>query len=168
MSKAEFIAFLDCDDLWKAEFLEELLSSIGEAPAAHCVTQGIGPDGSPIGHLAEMSRQRRRSANSSHMIITPIDEPTTFENLITCCCIFSPGAGIVRRDCFEEVGGFDPRILYCEDWDFWIKLARLGPLKFVDSPFFFYRSHDSNRYAHNWKIRRDVAYVRLYAIGHSR
>jgi glycosyltransferase involved in cell wall biosynthesis len=39
---------------------------------------------------------------------------------------FAPGCVVWRRSLFEKVGRFDPEIPGCEDWDFFVQLARLG------------------------------------------
>jgi glycosyltransferase involved in cell wall biosynthesis len=163
-SQSDILAFFDCDDVWDDRFLEVLVPALGEAPAAHCVTEGISADGSPHGSFAEWSRTRWQ-AEGSRLVRSP-PGPTTFEALVTAQCIASPGAGIVRRSCFEKVGGYDPRIVLMEDWDLWIKLARLGPLTFVDEPLFFYRHHTSNRYVSGRTTRRDAYRVRRNAIAH--
>jgi hypothetical protein len=33
---------------------------------------------------------------------------------------------MVRRSLVEKVGGFDPRLVVCEDWDLWQRIARAG------------------------------------------
>ncbi len=35
-------------------------------------------------------------------------------------------AAVFRRQAFDEIGGFDPGIPRCEDWDFWLTLAERG------------------------------------------
>jgi hypothetical protein len=39
---------------------------------------------------------------------------------------FAPGCVVWRRSLFENVGRFDPDIPGCEDWDYFVRLARLG------------------------------------------
>src|SRR3546814_20915180 len=48
-----------------------------------------------------------------------------------------PGGGsnvVLRRDLFERVGGFDERLVPCEDWDLWARLTRHGPPAAVSEP----------------------------------
>jgi GT2 family glycosyltransferase len=166
-SQSEFLAFFDHDDLWDARFLEVLLRALGEhsdAPAVHCVAEGISATGSPKGHFAEWSRARRQAHNGRLVSSTP--GPTTFEALVTAPCIVSPGAGLIRRSSFDGIGGFDPNLRIAEDWDVWIKLSRIGALTFVDESLFFYRQHGQNTHVHDWRSRRDTSHVRRRSISH--
>jgi hypothetical protein len=51
---------------------------------------------------------------------------------------------IVKRDIFEAGGGFDPRMTNGEDWDLWIRLARVEPPAWVPEPLLAYRIHPGN------------------------
>jgi len=58
-----------------------------------------------------------------------------------------PGGGsnvIVRREAFERVGPFDPRLKNTEDWEMWIRLAGDGPPDCVPEPLLAYRVHSGN------------------------
>ena len=55
-----------------------------------------------------------------------------------------PGGGsnvVLRRDLFEGVGGFDERLVPCEDWELWARLTRHGPPAAVSEPLMGYRLH---------------------------
>lgn len=166
-SQSEFLAFLDHDDLWDPCFLEAVLAALQDdpsAPAAHCVSQGITAVGGPQGDFANWSRVRQR-AERGRLVPSP-PGPTTFEALVTAPCIASPGAAIVRRDAFNRIGGYDPNLPPCEDWDLFLKLARLGALPFLDEVLFFYRQHDDHTHVHNLATQRNVARLRRAAIAH--
>jgi glycosyltransferase involved in cell wall biosynthesis len=38
---------------------------------------------------------------------------------------------LVRKECFEVVGGFDTSLLSCSDWDMWIRIARQFEFDFI-------------------------------------
>src|SRR4029077_8559378 len=46
--------------------------------------------------------------------------------VLTRCCAFAIHACVVRRSLVETVGGFDPDLSTCEDWDLWQRIARTG------------------------------------------
>ena len=49
---------------------------------------------------------------------------------------------VFRRSAFDLVGGFDPELPRCEDWDFWLSLTELGkPGTYVAEPLVFGRQH---------------------------
>ena len=163
-SDSEFLAFLDHDDLWDPRFLEALVADLHDSvvPAAHCVAQGVSADGVRVGTFGEWSRRRQRAER--HRLVVAPSGPTSFESLATAPCIASPGAGVVRRSSFEEIGRFEPSLWPCDDWDLWIRLSRLGALAFVDEPLFYYRRHDTNSHIHDWKAMGNTRRVRRRTI----
>ena len=72
----------------------------------------------------------------------------------------------MRRDAFARIGGFDSNLPPCEDWDLFLRLARLGAFLFLDEVLFFYRQHDDHTHVHNWATRRNVSRLRRSAIAH--
>ena len=57
-----------------------------------------------------------------------------FGNAMLVC-----GAGVVRRDCVERVGGFDPAIRLMEDADFFARVMRECGAHFLDRVALRYR-----------------------------
>jgi glycosyltransferase involved in cell wall biosynthesis len=165
---SEFLAFLDHDDLWDPRFLEALIAGLHNSvvPAAHCVAQGISADGAQVGTFGEWSRRRQRAER--HRLVTAPPGSTSFESLATAPCIASPGAGVVRRSSFEEIGRFQPSLWPCDDWDLWIRLSRLEALAFIDEPLFYYRRHDTNSHVHDWKTMGNTRRVRRRTISDPR
>jgi glycosyltransferase involved in cell wall biosynthesis len=53
----------------------------------------------------------------------------------------SPGAVMVRRSAFTQSGGFERRMIPCDDWDLWLKLVLRGPIMTVGVPTLRYRVH---------------------------
>jgi glycosyltransferase involved in cell wall biosynthesis len=51
---------------------------------------------------------------------------------------------IVRRDTFERMNGFDPRLTNGEDWELWIRLADASFPAWVPEPLVGYRIHPGN------------------------
>jgi glycosyltransferase involved in cell wall biosynthesis len=165
---SDLLAFFDQDDRWDPRFLATLVSALENPsiPAAHCVAQGINAEGDMQGDFVDWSR-RRQQAHHGSLVPAP-EGPTTFKSLVTAPCIVSPGAGLIRRKSFDQVRGFDRSIRMCEDWDLWIRLARLGDLAFVNEVLFFYRQHGKNAHIHDSTARRNVARVRRRSIADPR
>ncbi|MDQ4077908.1 MAG: glycosyltransferase family 2 protein [Chloroflexota bacterium] len=52
---------------------------------------------------------------------------------------------VVRRDVYEELGGFDCRIVRCgEDWEMWVRIATRYPVWYEVEPLAVYRVKHSN------------------------
>ena len=58
--------------------------------------------------------------------------------------MFPPGVFLVRSSAVEEVGLFDPRVTISNDWDFLMRLTRVGSLQFIDEVLLHYRRHEFN------------------------
>jgi hypothetical protein len=56
----------------------------------------------------------------------------------------TPSTVICERSLFEEVGGFDPALSQCADWDMWVRLAAVTEFLYIDEPLATYRQHDAN------------------------
>jgi glycosyltransferase involved in cell wall biosynthesis len=128
-ARAEWISFLDDDDLWSPQKLvlqlEALRNSRRTWAFAGDVT--VGED------------LRVRGA----------PPPPTPEEVMEALPRFNPvpsGASnvIVRADALADVGPFDPNLRRTEDWDMWLRLARIGPPAYVPRPLVAYRFHRAN------------------------
>lgn len=49
-----------------------------------------------------------------------------------------------RRECFEALGGYDERLRYQEDYDFWMRFTRRFRVMNVGLPLMYYRQHGRN------------------------
>ena len=64
------------------------------------------------------------------------------ERFIRSPMILGPSSNmLVRKDCFDEIGGFDTSIDYGEDWDLVIRLRAKWEFLYVDTPLFLCRVH---------------------------
>lgn len=107
MAQAELIAFLDSDDLWMSDKLTRQLAFMRENPAyAIAQTQEIWMRN---GRRVNSGRRHRKRGGNIFV-----------DSLRTC--LISPSAVIMRRDLFNDAGGFDERLAACEDYDLWLRL----------------------------------------------
>jgi hypothetical protein len=51
---------------------------------------------------------------------------------------------MIRRECFDHVGVFDPGLRYAGDWDLWIRIASRYAFAVVKEPLVRYRIHPQN------------------------
>jgi glycosyltransferase involved in cell wall biosynthesis len=145
---AEFLIFLDADDVWEPHALALLLTTLNASPntpAAYGLARYIGKNGETIEPgVCEGHQQFRLGLENGRVIVWPPERPTTFaveavmERVMTC------GTVLMRRAAFSNAGQFDPDLRMWEDWDFWLRLSRLGGLIFTDTLILGYRQHDTN------------------------
>ena len=77
--------------------------------------------------------------------------------------IGEPTVVLVRRSCFERVGGFDARIAQFPDAEMWLRILSLYDVGFVDKELATYLHHDNSSTAH--AIRSNAHWLdRLYVL----
>ncbi len=170
---AEFIIFLDADDLWEPNTLDVLTQALDTHPdvlAAHGLSVAIDADGQPVEPgILEQHQRERWGIDNGRLALWPPDKPTAFAVEAVTERIITPGTVLLRRSALVELckaedvsGPFDPRLSLWEDWDLWLRLTRLGGMQFVDQPVLRYRRHDSNLSCSPaleegaWRVRRKL------------
>ncbi|MEG8037917.1 glycosyltransferase [Sphingomonas sp. LR60] len=120
----ELLLFLDADDTIAPEHLALLTNALDahDAEVAYCGYQRIGSTGSALAPVFEEG------------IADAPFEAFAHANKVAIHSVLVPRA-LVRA-----VGGFDPGLVTCEDWDLWLRIARTGA-RFVGvaTPLAFYR-----------------------------
>jgi glycosyltransferase involved in cell wall biosynthesis len=142
---AQFVSFLDADDVWEPDALELLTGALRADPSAagaHGVARFIGAGG----ELVEPGQAERRTRNRLALLDGRIVKcapgaPTTFGVLILRDILLTPGNLVVRAELVERIGGFDPQFHGNEDWDFALRLTAVAHLAFLDRPVLRYRKH---------------------------
>jgi glycosyltransferase involved in cell wall biosynthesis len=124
-------AFLDSDDLWPATKLErqaELFASRPDLAFAYSGYLLIDEAGRPI-----------REVKPDPRLQGCIQELLWLEdNEIVGATL------MIGREALFKVGLFDERLKGAENFDLRLKLARLGPVAFVNEALYLYRKHDDS------------------------
>ncbi len=113
-SKGDYVAFLDCDDVWHPSYLAEqlaLLRANPELDLIYCDALLIGT--SP-------------NAGKTVMEINPSRGAVTLESLLKVDCSVITSCTVVRRQCLLDAGLFDEDRRCCEDYDMWVRIADRG------------------------------------------
>jgi len=112
-ASGEYIAFLDSDDRWLPQKLEQVAALIGRDPQADLIY-----------HDAVMIA---RNGKCWHHSSGPPPE-NSYRALLLESNFLVTSAVTVRRSCLATTGGFDcnPDFEICEDYELWLRLARAG------------------------------------------
>jgi glycosyltransferase involved in cell wall biosynthesis len=131
---AETVLFLDADDWLSPDALCVLAAALQASPDA---IAAVGPyqrvpDGAP---------------EAGHRVSRPVSGDL-LEALLVRNLFANGGHVLIRRHALEAAGPFDPGLSYGEDWEYWTRLARLGPFAAArpHAPLLFVRERHDGAY----------------------
>ena len=127
-ARGAILAFLDADDVWFPNKLKIQLPYLAD-PRVSCV----GTDLVTIGDTGYYKGRFFIGRKSMY-------RDYAFEE-IACKNPVALSSAIVRAADFWEAGGFDEcvDIKYIEDWELWLRIARMGCVRLLGAPLIAYR-----------------------------
>lgn len=151
-SRGKYIAFLDDDDLWPVDALATHVRALDTDE--QCVLS-YGP------------AQYFTDLPDLHSPPPLFRYPSGWclDNFLMQNWISSPGQTLIRRSALTAAGGLDSAIWGCDDYDLYIRLARLGTFNFNRNWSLFYRQHTGNASHRIGSLYRNAARVRRKHLG---
>ena len=109
LAEGTYVAFLDSDDVWHPEKLARQLAALSaNGPrygAAYTGIASLTEAGQPCGISRATEAGDIRLALMNHNVVG------------------STSCALVRRDVLLAVGGFEPTLRSCQDWELWVRVA---------------------------------------------
>jgi glycosyltransferase involved in cell wall biosynthesis len=135
LARGEYVACLDADDAWFPEKLEKQVAKLDSLPPTVGLVYGnvylfSDEDGSIIQRFLEVQIPPRGQV---------------FKKLLPNEGYFiHDTAALIRREVFERVGLYDESLLRFQDWEMWVRIARVYEVETLDEPLARVRRHSSN------------------------
>jgi len=143
-AKGELIAIFNDDDLWHPEKLEKQVALLEQHPQVGLVHtdgsfidgQGRVFEGAPLGFTFPKTE-------TGDVVLALLDANKIIAS-----------AALVRRSCFDQLGGFNEGYFGSGDWEMWHRIAEKYEVGFVPEKLTFYRVHGANashKLEHIWR-----------------
>ncbi|TVQ38697.1 MAG: glycosyltransferase family 2 protein [Spirochaetaceae bacterium] len=115
----EWIALLDCDDIWHPDKLALQLECAAANPSA------------PLVHTRERWLRDGREIPQTGQ--RHLRTGWVFADALVKCTI-GPSTAIMRRALYSRLGGFRSDMEVAEDYEFWLRVTARYPVAYVDRP----------------------------------
>ena len=129
LSSAPYIALLDSDDLWLPNKLERQLAFLRSHPQ-------VGLVYTRMWSYSVSNPAKRR--------LDPQKVAQTFKQLLNGPNTVTSSTVVIRRECLDTVGLFNPQLRAVEDHELWLRIVRRFPIAFMDEVTAEYRRHDNS------------------------
>jgi hypothetical protein len=135
-ARGEWCCLLHQDDLWLPGRLARLRAELPRARGALLLHDArfVDPDGAPLGDW-------RCPLAAGEVASDAFLERLLVQNFIA---IPSP---VFRRAEALRAGGLDEALWFSADWDLWLRLGALGPVRFLAEPLAAFRLHQASQTA---------------------
>ena len=145
-SKAKWIAFLDSDDQWQPNKLEEQKNNLRQNPTilvSH--TNEIW-----IRNGVRVNQMKKHQKYGGYIFDKCLD-----------FCRMSPSSIMIHKQVFEDIGYFDEDLLVCEDYDLWIRVTSKFPVTYLDKPLIKkYGGHEDQLS----KVKNGIEHFRIQSL----
>lgn len=123
-AKGELIAFLDSDDVWEPNKLAKQVELLEKSD------KDCGVVYTALKAVYEVD---------GHTEILPVEHRGRFLNeLLIGNCVRTLSSVVVRSSVLRKIGGFDPDLRSCQDWDLYIRLIKECSFECINEPLTVY------------------------------
>ena len=144
---AKYLAFIDADDLWTPDKLELQLEALQKNPTAG------------VAYSWTTSVFLYKQKEVWYPCNPVLFEGNVYPKMLLGNFIASGSNPLIRKEAILSVGGFDSDLLYCEDWDFYLRLAAKWEFVLVPKSQIIYRLSLSSKSLKTRSSEKNLLYV---------
>ncbi|HEX7976114.1 MAG TPA: glycosyltransferase [Anaerolineales bacterium] len=151
LARGVYIARVDSDDRWLPDLLEREVAVLETRPDVGLVyskAQAMDPQGQPLAQI--LGAPEKFPGQTLKSIL--------YGDFV--CTI----TAVVRRECLEQAGPFDENLKGNEDWDMWVRLARVCRFAYLDQVLANFRQHTGRTTGGQSPHFVDIAQGRFYLL----
>ena len=119
VATGDILMFLDDDDTWTPDKIANQVKIFQDNPEIGLVYAG---------------RRVVDEQGQLLFVITPKIQGKIYTELLQSNCVGVTSSVAIRKEVFQAVGGFDPQMPGRQDYDLWVRIARITDISFDPNP----------------------------------
>jgi glycosyltransferase involved in cell wall biosynthesis len=127
-ASGEWVAFIDADDIWLPDKLHKQLEHCSKLAWSHTDLYFHGSV------YPRHTKATEFTSKHSGFILNKL----LVENFIGTSSV------VIKKEIFQEFGGFNTELRALQDWDLWLRIAEKYQVCYIDQPLVYYRVHSSS------------------------
>jgi glycosyltransferase involved in cell wall biosynthesis len=142
-TKGEFLTWTSCDNMYLLHAFEKMVSVL--------------QDNTDIGLVYASMQVIDESNEEKDLIKSGPSGDLIFRNVVGACFLY-------RRSVAERVGSYNPSLFLCEDYEYWLRIARFSKIYPLEDCLYQYRRHSNSLSHKNEKeiIAKGIAVQKKY------
>mgnify|MGYP000879903501 CR=1 FL=1 len=143
-AKYDWIAFLDADDLWTTEHLQEIIIMMQKFPEEKVFATSF-----------QFSDKRTMFKHPRREPIFKIDNyfKEATKEILICTDVI-----VTHKNVVKSIGGFNEKLKWGEDWDLWTRIARKYPIIKSQKITAEYRIDAENRSSNSFNAKKSLVF----------
>jgi glycosyltransferase involved in cell wall biosynthesis len=142
-ARGDFVSFLDSDDTLHPLKVSRQLGALQSTDAGLAFSDYYTADENLVPQMISVTRP----------YLDDLNEQLPLQN------VFPAHAALIRREIVDYVGVFDEGLPSAEDWDYWIRCAKVTAMVYVPGALCCYRLHSGQM--HNDRRRMRLSQLRV-------
>ncbi|MBR6761789.1 MAG: glycosyltransferase [Oscillospiraceae bacterium] len=136
-AKGEFLAFLDDDDVWVQDKLQEQSIYFSDP------TVGLIGCNGYIFYDSDFEKTTVYNQNDA------VNHPIGFQEMLAADCLGTTTQAVIRKESILKAGLFDYFMPARQDYDMWLRISEHWQIRYVNKPLFYHRLHAGEQISKN-------------------
>ncbi len=131
----EFLMILDSDDILLPTAIEEEIDYLLKNPIVDAVCAGA--------FILDGSIKTQKALHCFQEIQSFLDINSYYGDLLLKGNALIASTVILKRKIIQTIGGFNTKLRYTHDWEYWLRVARQFQIGYINIPVVYYRTNVS-------------------------